>query len=167
MIKFRIFGFGRNEATAKAPSSVQATQAVVASETPPPNANGKRVLIVDDDPVFLKATAAKLQSAGCRVTTAQESAAAITSLNEQPADAILLDIEFEPDVSNGGMVSWDGFQLMTWLRGNPSAQGARFIMVSNTDSPSNRERAAKLGAVGYLQKPLDHNRLFALVNGGN
>jgi CheY-like chemotaxis protein len=69
-------------------------------------------------------------------------------------DAVLMDINFEPDVCNGGMGSWDGFQLMTWLRGSPAAKGARFIMVSNSDSASDRQRAHKLGAVAYFQKPL-------------
>jgi len=125
------------------------------------------VLIVDDDPIFLKATAAKLQAAGFHVRTATEGSEVISTLGEEPADAILMDITFQPDVSSGGMGSWDGFQIMTWLRGYPAAKGARFIMVSNSDSESDRRRAKRLGAVAYFQKPVDHEQLFAAVNGAN
>jgi len=125
------------------------------------------VLVVDDDPVFLRVTASKLQSAGFQVMTAKESSEAIAALGEQSADAVLMDITFQPDVCNGGMGSWDGFQLMTWLRGNPAARGARFIMVSNSNSASDRQRAQQLGAVAYFQKPLDYDGLFAAVNAGN
>jgi DNA-binding response OmpR family regulator len=168
MIKFKLFGFGSGE-TAKPAISPGAAVPGASSriEGTQTNVQGKRVLIVDDDPVFLKATAMKLQSAGFLVRTAKESAEAIAALSDQPADAVLLDITFQPDVCNGGMGSWDGFQIMTWLRGNPAAKGARFIMVSSSDSAADRQRAQKLGAVAYFQKPLDHDRLLAAVNAEN
>ena len=125
------------------------------------------MLIVDDDLVFLTATATKLQTAGFQVRTARESSEAIAALAEQPVDAVLMDITFQPDVCNGGMGSWDGFQIMTWLRGSPAAKGARFIVVSNSDSAADRQRALKLGAVAYFQKPLDLAQLLAVVNGAN
>ena len=78
MTKFRLFGFGSRKAASvihslatgrkKAPLFIGGT---------PANPCRKRVLIVDDDPVFLKATAMKLQSAGFQVATAQEGSEAI------------------------------------------------------------------------------------------
>jgi CheY-like chemotaxis protein len=168
MIKFKLFGFGSGERTRPAISpEVVVQEPLSLVEEAPTTVKGKRVLIVDDDPVFLKATATKLQSAGFQVRTAKETAEAIAALSDQPADAVLIDINFEPDVANGGMGSWDGFQLMVWLRGNPAAKGARFIMVSNSDSASDRQRAQQLGVVAYFQKPLDHVRLFAAMNTAN
>ena len=169
MIKFKVFGFGSTEKTTPASPPAEAAVPAAPSDTEGTEANvqGKRVLIVDDDPVFLQATAMKLQTAGFQVRTAREGAEAIAALGEEPADVILMDIAFEPDVCHGGMGSWDGFQIMSWLRGNPAAQGARFIMVSNSDSASDRQRAQQLGAVAYFQKPVDHDRLLAAVNGEN
>jgi CheY-like chemotaxis protein len=167
MIKFKAFGLGSGQNTGDALSPGAARQeAPSLTDRTQTNLHGKRVLIVDDDPVFLKATATKLQLAGFHVRTAKESSEAITALGDQPADAVLMDINFPPDVRNGGMGSWDGFQLMTWLRGLPGASGARFIMVSNSDSVSDRQRAHQLGAVAYFQKPVDHARLAAAVNAG-
>jgi CheY-like chemotaxis protein len=164
MIKFKIFGFGSRE---KKPVIQSMPEPQSSTPAPQPNSNGKRVLIVDDDPVFLRATAMRLQSAGFQVSTASESSEAIAALGENPSHVVLMDVNFPPDVSNGGMVSWDGFQLMNWLRGLPTAKGVRFIMVSESDSPANRKRAKELGALAYFQKPLDHERLFATVNAMN
>ncbi len=168
MIKFRLFGFGESQETATPPSAeVENQQAPSSGGGTPGQPGGKRVLIVDDDPVFLRATAMKLQSAGFQVMTAKEGSEAIAALGDNPADAVLMDINFPADVCNGGMGSWDGFQIMTWLRGLPRAKGARFIMVSNSDSEADRQRARKLGAVAYFQKPLNHERLFEVVNAGS
>ncbi len=168
MIKFKLFGYGRSEQATPVPSQGETGQEARPSvETEPAKLNGKCVLIVDDDPVFLTATAAKLRSAGFQVNTAKEGPEAITALGEQRADTILLDINFPPDVGSGGTGSWDGFQLMIWLRGHPCARGTRFIMVSNSDSESDRRRAQKLGTVAYFQKPLDHAKLLAALNSEN
>jgi two-component system, chemotaxis family, sensor histidine kinase and response regulator PixL len=168
MIKFKLFGFDSSEKTTPAPPPEAAMQQDSPSlDGTQANVEGKRVLIVDDDLVFLTATRTKLQSAGFQVRTAREASEAIAALGEQPVDAILMDIAFQPDVCNGGMGSWDGFQIMSWLRGSPSAKGARFIMVSNSGSASDRQRALQLGAVAYFQKPLDHDQLLAVVNGAN
>ena len=167
MIKFKLFGFGDNEKTTPPLSPAAAVQEVPTSATgTQTELNGKKVVIVDDDPIFLITTAAKLRSAGFHVRTAKEGSEAIAALGEESADAILMDINFAPDVCNGGMGSWDGFQIMTWLRGNPAARGTRFIMVSNSDSPSDRQRAKQLGAVAYFHKPLDYDQLYAAVDTG-
>jgi CheY-like chemotaxis protein len=167
MFAFKLFGFGSSKKETPATSPGSGAQGVLSSlDGTQRTVDGKRVLIVDDDPVFLKATSMKLQSAGFQVRTAKEGSEAIAALGEQPADAVLVDIDFPPDVCNGGMLSWDGFQLMDWLRGLPWTTGTRFVMVSSSDSASNRQRAKQLGAVAYFQKPLDHAQLFEALNVG-
>jgi CheY-like chemotaxis protein len=168
MTKFKLFGFCGQTNTTALPLSSGAAQADAASlASPPLSPKGKQVLIVDDDPVFLKATAMKMQSAGFQVRTAKEGPEAIAALGETPADVVLMDIHFPADVCNGGMASWDGFQMMSWLSGLSAADGARFVVVSDTDSETYRQRAQKLGAVAYFPKPLDHDRLVAVVNEQN
>ncbi len=168
MIKFRLFGLG-NERNAATPEKTEqpAQGAVAPTEATQACRNGKRVLIVDDDAVFVKATSMKLNSAGFDVATARDGSEAISNLAENPAQAILMDITFAADVCNGGMGSWDGFQIMSWLRGLPASKGARFIVVSNSDTDAYRKRAQSLGAVAYFQKPLDFERLIAIVNAEN
>ena len=166
MILFKWFKLGGKDARAAPQSSAAQSLATTALPTYP---NRKRVLIVDHDPVFLRATSMKLRAAGFQVRTAQDGSEAIAALREKPADAVLMDINLPADVYNGGMGmgSWDGFQLMDWLRGWPTTRGTRFIMVSNSDSPEYRSRAAKLGAVAYLRKPLHDKLLLAALKPPN
>jgi CheY-like chemotaxis protein len=161
MIKLRLFGFNQQDtkAAARAPAD-QNTESPSSTPEPPENANGKRVLIVDDDPMFLKATERSLRSTGFQVRTATDASGAIAAVGETSVDAVVMDISFPADVANGGMGSWDGFQIMYWLRGLPGTKGARFVMVSGSDTPANRKRAKDLGAVAYLQKPVNHEQLF-------
>lgn len=167
MIKFRSFGFSRSAEPVRDLPTETAPAALPTPTTTEHNPNGKKILIVDDDRFYLRATQTKLRAAGFSVRTACDGSEAIAALGDNPADVILLDINFQPDVCHGGLGSWDGFQIMTWLRGNPSARGARFIMVSSSDTLAERERARKLGAVAYLQKPVDPAQLISLVNAEN
>ena len=162
MIGFKWLKFGDRRATAAPQPSAATDRESVPNPTDP---NAKSVLIVDDDAVFVRATSMKLRAAGFKVRSAPGASEAIESLRDIGADAILMDIEFPPDVCNGGMASWDGFQLMNWLRGLPTTRGARFIMVSNSDSPEFRSRAAKLGVAAYLRKPLHDGLLRTAING--
>ncbi len=163
-MKIELFGVRVQVDSAAVSAPEGQANGVQPSATPTPaTALGKRVLIVDDDPVFLEATAMKLAAAGFQVVTAKESSEAIAALGQEPADAILLDIVFPAGTADGNMGAWDGFQLMYWLRGLPSTKGARFIIVSATDSPANRQRAQQLGAAAYFQKPVDHDKLIAAI----
>lgn len=164
MIRFKWFNFGGRKTTTATQDSAADNMEQLAA---PANAEGKRVLIVDDDAVFVKATSMKLRSSGFQVRAARDASEAIEALRDDPADAILMDINFPPDVCNGGMGSWDGFQIMNWLRSLPTAKGARFIMVSFSDSPEYRTRAAKLGAMAYLPKPVQFAELFEAMNPTN
>ena len=157
MFSFKKFGFGR-----KNPAPPVETQSAETTETSPANPNGQRVLIIDDDPVFARATSIKLRAAGFEVSTASDGSEAIAALGDNAPDAVLIDIDFPPDVAYGGMGSWDGFTLMDWLRGLPAAVSARFVMVSASDSEEFRRRARKLG-VTFLSKPLDHEDLLAAI----
>src|SRR4051812_17745709 len=56
--------------------------------------SGKKVLIVDDDAVVLKAASMKLKSEGYGVITAVDGASAMAAVRQSSPDVILLDIEF-------------------------------------------------------------------------
>lgn len=132
-------------------------------QTVPGLTPSKRILIVDDDPIVLKTTSAKLTQAGHQVITAADGSEAISSVREQKPDVILLDVNFPPDVAHGGSPSWDGFRLMYWLRGLQKTEGSRYIFISGTDSAEFRERARNSGALAFLPKPIDHRKLLDAI----
>src|SRR5438874_6015269 len=77
--------------------------------------NPKKILIVDDSTIILKALSMKLKLAGYAVLTAQDGAEAVSLARREQPNLILLDISFPPDVAHGGGVAWDGFLIMNWL----------------------------------------------------
>jgi len=110
MIGFKWFKFGGRNAAA-APQYL--TPENLETAAMPTNPNGQRVLIVDDDPVFVRATSMKLRAAGFRVRTARDPSEAIVALQDSPADTILLDINFPPDVSTAAW--YFGMAFSSWI----------------------------------------------------
>jgi two-component system OmpR family response regulator len=129
-----------------------------------PSKPGKRVLIVDDDQVILETTTRKLKAAGYNVYTVSEGSEAIAAVEQHKPEIILLDIHFPPDIANGGRNTWDGFQLMSWLRGLSGTQNTRFILISS-DDPATLKRNRLAASVAVFQKPLDYKRLLAAMAG--
>ncbi len=127
---------------------------------------GKRVLIVDDDAVVRLVTSRVLRSKGYEVVTAADCSAAIAAVGEGRPHAILLDLDFPPDIASGGGISWTGLHLMAWLQGLQNARGARFIIITNSSSEQSRERALAAGAVGFFQKPINYECLVAAIDPG-
>ena len=125
--------------------------------TPPPKPSEK-ILVVDDDPVVVKALTMKLQSKGYATCTASDGAEAVKAVREQRPSLVLLDITFPPDV-----VSWDGFRVMEWLRRLEEAKNIPIIVISGGEPEKYKERAAQAGAVAYFRKPVDTEELVNTI----
>ena len=125
---------------------------------------GKLVLIVDDDAVVRLVTSRVLQNKGYEVITATDCSEAIAAIGERRPDMILLDLNFPADIASGGGISWDGLDLMFWLRRLKNARSARFIIITNGSSQQCLERALAAGVVGFFHKPINHERLVELID---
>src|SRR5271165_3567098 len=95
--------------------------------------NCKRILVVDDDPVFVKAISLKLRSEGFDVLTAEDGGSTLSAVRQGKPDLILLDILFPPDVPHGGVVSWDGFDIAAWLRRMGGLADVPVILITAAD----------------------------------
>jgi DNA-binding response OmpR family regulator len=126
-------------------------------------ADRRKILIVDDDAVILKALTLKLESQGYAVVTAVDGADALRALREEKPDLVLLDINFPPDIAHGGGIPWDGFLLMRWLRGIEKVGKVPILFMSSNDTGAYRERALACGAMGLFQKPIDLAALLATI----
>ena len=123
----------------------------------------KTILIIDDNAIILKTTSWKLEAAGYGVAVATDGPGAIGAINEEKPDLVLLDLDFPPDVSHGGMPAWDGFRLMFWLRSMSNIEASKFIIITSSDSVEFEKRALAAGAVGFFRKPLDYDKLLAVI----
>jgi len=114
-----------------------------------------KILIVDDDPVILKALSSALEPRGYEVFTAVDGPAAFTVVLWEQPDLILLDIFFPPDIFQSGN-TWNAFQIMHWLQrmGGPRANRTPVIVMSGAEPVEIKDRCLAAGAVDYFQKPV-------------
>lgn len=125
--------------------------------------NRKKILIVDDSAIILRALSMKLKSSGYDVLTAADGSEAVAAARQQKPDLILLDLSFPPDVGHGGGVPWDGFLIMDWMRRFEEAKKIPVIVITGGDPAKYKERALASGAVSYFQKPVDNDKLLAMI----
>lgn len=126
--------------------------------------NRKKILLVDDDPVFVKATSMRLRAENFEVVTAEDGADTLKALRKGKPDLVLLDILFPPDVPHGGVVSWDGFDIISWLRRMGGLGNTPVILVTASDPTEHKERARKMGADAIFQKGGDMGELMGLIH---
>ena len=111
----------------------------------------KRVLIVDDEPRYLRLLEANLHTEGYEVITAQDGQQAIETFSTQPIDLILLDIM---------MPRLDGFATCQRIREFSSVP---IIILTAKGEEQDRVRGLDLGADDYLVKPFSATELLARV----
>ena len=114
---------------------------------------GKRILIIDDDFVTQEMMSTLLASSGYRVAAACNGKDAIERLNayEKP-DLILLDLK---------MPVMDGSHFCQARQQDKALASIPVLILSGL--PDVEKQAAKLGAAGYLQKPIDIVELLGLL----
>lgn len=122
-----------------------------------------KILVVDDNPVVVKAVHMKLAAAGFVVVTAHDGSEAIGLVRRERPDLIVLDISFPPDVGSGGSGAWDGFQIMQWLRRMDEAKNTPVIIITGQDPAMYREKAMQLGATAFYTKPVDNDALIKAI----
>ncbi len=125
-----------------------------------PSTIKKRILLVDDDPVILKALSIKLKAQGHDVLTASDGSTAVTTVRTMKPDLIVLDISFPPDFGN---VDWDGFRVMEWLRRLEEVTNTPIIIVTGGDPAKYEVRSMQLGAAAFFRKPIDHEQFFDTI----
>jgi len=122
--------------------------------------NMKKILVVDDDQVILKAFTIKLKASNYEVLTAADGSTAVNVVRTQKPDAILLDINFPDDF---GSVPWDGFRIMEWLKRLDGVSKVPIFIISGGDPDKYVARARELGAVAFFRKPIIHEELIAAL----
>jgi CheY-like chemotaxis protein len=134
------------------------------SAVPAVPARGQTILVVDDDPVFLKATAMKFENNGFEVITAKDASEALLAARQKKPNLLLLDVSFAPDMGSGGSVSWDGFRIMAWLRRFDDFKTTPVVMASIGDPVKCTRLAISSGATAFFHKQMSLSQLLTIVN---
>jgi CheY-like chemotaxis protein len=120
---------------------------------------GRKVLVVDDNPVVLKAFEMKLKADGFEVVTQDNASLVASTASREKAHLILLDISFPAS----GSMEWTGFTILQWIRRFPDLLNLPVIFVTGSDSAQFREKAMKAGAEAFFEKPVDYQELRAAI----
>jgi len=126
--------------------------------------NGKRILVVEANPIHARALSKKLASAGYSVLKAVDGSEAIGTVRKEKPDMIVVDTTFPPDVAHGGGVSWDGLLIIEWLHRMDEAQGTPVILICGNDTAQYQKRSLANGVVAIFQKPVDDDELLSAID---
>lgn len=122
---------------------------------------GARILVADDDPEMLKVIALLLESRGYQVFTAQDGEEALTKMEEEKPDLLILDLL---------MPSMDGFEVCKRLNEQAGTGGNKIpiLILSAVREDSSRRRyeletKTALGVDDYVEKPISPPLLLQRV----
>ncbi|MDE2188764.1 MAG: response regulator, partial [Patescibacteria group bacterium] len=102
-----------------------------------------KILWVEDDKFISEILSKKFALLGYDLVKANNGTEALTLAENVTPDIVMLDIVM-PDVN--------GFDVLQKLKMKEKYKDVPFIMLSNLSSPSDIEKAKKLGAVGFIVK---------------
>ena len=109
---------------------------------------GKKILLADDDKVTLETIGAQLRGVGYQVVTAMDAMQAFMAAQRTSPDIVLLDIQ---------MPGGTGLDTLKRLHASTKTQAIPVIAISA--HPKLGPQAMALGAVEFLAKPVDFERL--------
>ncbi len=113
-----------------------------------------RILIVDDNQDAAEILSEALRETGYQTRVAFDAPSALETVGAFNPDIVLIDI---------GLPAMDGYELARRLRANPELTSVRLIAVTGYGQESDRRRALEAGFDDHLVKPIDLDRLHAML----
>jgi signal transduction histidine kinase/CheY-like chemotaxis protein len=110
------------------------------------------VLVIDDEPAVRELMQRFLVKEGFRVATATDGEEGLRLARELRPDVITLDVM---------MPGMDGWAVLSTLKAEPELAAIPVIMLTIVDD---KNQGYALGAEEYLTKPVDRDRLMAILN---
>jgi len=116
-----------------------------------------KVLVVEDDPFFLKVLQRRIASEGYQVIAAADGREGMKAI-----------VEHEPDlvISDWMMPEVDGLELCQSVKTGLRDAAPYFILLTAKGEISDKLLALETGADDYLTKPCDQGELMARVRAG-
>jgi chemosensory pili system protein ChpA (sensor histidine kinase/response regulator) len=111
-------------------------------------------LVVDDSITVRRVTQRLLERNGMRVLTAKDGVDAVSLLQDNLPDIILLDIE---------MPRMDGYEVAAHVRNDSRLKDIPIVMITSRVSEKHRARAIELGVDDYLGKPYQESQLLDAI----
>ena len=118
-------------------------------------AEGRSVLVVDDDQMNRLTLAGLLESEGYHARTVEDGYQALDALEHERFDAVLLDIL---------MPGMDGLEVLQTMKADSRLWRIPVVVISAVEETSSIVRCLELGAEDFVSKPFDPVVLRARIN---
>ena len=116
---------------------------------------GKKILLVEDNPVNRRLAGFLLRSQGYQVSEAASAQEAFETLKTDRPDLIVMDIQ---------LPGKDGLEITKELKGQPATANIPVIAVTSYAMKGDREKALAAGCSGYVTKPIDKRIFLAEIS---
>lgn len=117
--------------------------------------NQPEILLVDDSPEHIEASAGILGDNNFRIRVATNGTTALKLIKQHQPDLILLDIY---------MPKMDGFEICRIIKSNPDYSDIPIIFLTASNDEESIKKGFELGAQDYVIKPFNPSELLARVN---
>ncbi len=114
--------------------------------------NGKRVLVVDDEPYILRSLSYVLRKEGYEVREARSGLEALEAVKTETPDLVFLDVMI-PEVN--------GFEVCRKIRQDAALSGVRIVML--TARGQDHERGRACGADLFMTKPFSPSKILEVT----
>jgi PAS domain S-box-containing protein len=125
-------------------------------EEPPegaqPVGHGKHILVVEDDADIANLVTQHLRETGYEVSISTRGDEVLEIARNEKPDLIALDVR---------LPGRDGFEVLQDLKLDPETEDIPVVILSIVTDP---DKAYRLGAVDYLAKPVDEQRLVSTIH---
>lgn len=115
---------------------------------------GRRVLVVEDDPLNAEVMEALLGDIGWHVELARNGREAVELAGRKSYDVVLMDLK---------MPEMDGLEATRLIKRIPGMQAVPIITITANIFRADRESCLGAGAADYLTKPLDLPVFYATL----
>ena len=122
----------------------------------------RRILLADDDQVFLKSVGGFLQRHGYEVLTCQDGPTALLKARSEKPDLAVVDLGMQSPSPTICPI-FDGYTLMGWFRSMPETAGMPVIVLTGAESSDLHQRCILAGAAATMHKPANMQRLLSAI----
>ena len=113
------------------------------------------ILIVDDDLSSLNILTSMLTAEGYEVRGVPDGSMALTVIETQPPELVLLDIQ---------MPGMDGFEICRKIKSEETSSDIPILFLSGRGETQDKVKAFETGAVDYITKPFQAEEVLARVD---
>jgi signal transduction histidine kinase/ActR/RegA family two-component response regulator len=115
----------------------------------------RRIVIVDDNRDSADSLAMLLQMSGNETYLAHDGIEALATIEQQRPEVVLLDI---------GLPKLSGHEVCQRVREQPWGKGMLIIALTGWGQADDRRKSEEAGFNGHLVKPVDYDKLWALLD---